>query len=149
MEGRWRIAQFAAAFLGLAISAYLTLYHYAGVPLVCSAHGLVDCASVLNSQYAYVFGLPLALYGVVFFIVEFAVLLRRNSDGIALWNMIGAGAVVYFVDIERMVGHICEWCTAVHIIVIFLLGISLYDVLRKPSDQSHVASAYYGDSLVP
>ncbi len=128
---RMRKAQLAASILGLVIAVYLTLYHYAGVPLVCSSQGVINCESVLNSQYAYVLGLPIALFGVVFFAVELGALLNGNLDAILIWNIIGLGAVFYFLYIEKTVGHICMWCTAVHILVIFLVGTSAYEMLRK------------------
>ncbi len=128
---RMRKLQFMAAGIGLVIAAYLTLYHYSGVPLVCSSQGVINCESVLNSQYAYVLGLPIALYGVVFFAVEILALYKGNLDAILIWNLAGLGSIFYFLYIEKLVGHICIWCTAVHILVIFLVGTSAYEMLRK------------------
>lgn len=131
MHDRIRVAQFVAALLGLLIATYLTLYHYAGIPLVCSSQGLINCESVLNSPYAYLFGLPIAVYGIVFFVGEFVALLTKHADVIAIWNLIGVGSVVYFVYLERMIGKICIWCTGVHVIVVFLFGVSAYQILKK------------------
>lgn len=130
MVGRTGIAQYVLAVIGLSISIYLTLYHYAGVPLVCSNSGIIDCASVLNSQYAFVFGVPIAAFGIIFFVVEFAVLYLSNLDAILIWNLIGIGSVAYFIDIERLVGKICIWCTGVHVTVLLLLAISVYEVWK-------------------
>lgn len=128
---RLRAAEYTAAFLGLAISIYLTLYHYSGVPLVCSESGLIDCASVLNSQYAYILGLPIAVYGIIFFAVAIFLLYFRNIDTILIWDIVGIGSVAYFVDIERIVGHICIWCTSVHVLVVLLFGSAVYRMFRK------------------
>ena len=51
------------ALLGLAISAYLTWVHYAGIEPVCS--GISDCERVQNSSYAELVGIPVAVIGVV------------------------------------------------------------------------------------
>lgn len=129
---RLRIAEYTASVVGLAIAVYLTLYHFAGVPLVCSDSGLINCASVLNSQYAYVFGIPIAVFGIVFFGVAIALLYIRNMDAVMVWDLIGIGSVVYFLDIERLVGHICAWCTMVHVIVLFLFVSAVYRMRKKP-----------------
>jgi uncharacterized membrane protein len=126
-----RFAEYIIAGLGLAISIYLTLYHYAGVPLVCSDSGIINCASVLNSPYAYVFGIPVAVFGIIFFLAMLALLFINSMDAILIWNLIGIGTVVYLLDIERLVGHVCAWCTAVHIIVMVLLMLSLYRMIEK------------------
>ncbi len=121
------------SIIGLAISIYLTLYHYfPSVPLACSNSGIINCANVLNSQYAFIFGLPVALYGIVFFIIEI-VFLFASKKGITLfvWNIIGLGFVIYFLYSEYKVGNICEYCTIVHIIVIALLASSVYLFLKE------------------
>ena len=53
----------ALAVIGLAISAYLTWVHYAGIEPVCS--GISDCERVQNSSYAELVGVPVAVLGVV------------------------------------------------------------------------------------
>ena len=51
------------ALLGLAISAYLTWVHYAGIEPVCT--GISDCERVQSSDYAELIGIPVAVLGVV------------------------------------------------------------------------------------
>jgi uncharacterized membrane protein len=53
----------ALAVLGLAISAYLTWVHYAGIEPVCSS--ISDCERVQSSAYAELAGIPVAVLGVV------------------------------------------------------------------------------------
>lgn len=125
-----RNASIVLALIGLAVSIYLTAYHYLGVRLVCSASGIIDCANVLNSPYAYAFGLPIAAYGIVFFVIELLLLHFNNIDSIFVWNGIGIGAVLYFIYIEWKVGYICAWCTSVHIVVLCLLLLSVNQVMK-------------------
>jgi uncharacterized membrane protein len=125
-------ASYAAATLGFLISLYLTLYHYIGIPLACSTSGgLIDCASVLNSPYAYILGIPMAVFGMIFFAVFLILLYINNKDSILIWNLIGIGTVVYLLDIEHIVGHICIWCTAVHVLVLALLVLTIYRTIHK------------------
>ena len=51
------------ALFGLAISAYLTWVHYAGIEPVCSS--ISNCERVQSSDYAELVGVPVALIGVV------------------------------------------------------------------------------------
>ena len=48
---------------GAALTAYLTFQKVTGAPVVCLASG--GCGSVLNSDYATVFGIPLSLLGLL------------------------------------------------------------------------------------
>lgn len=51
------------SFLGLADSMYLTVKHYSGGEVIC---GLVTgCERVLTSNYAEFFGVPVALFGIL------------------------------------------------------------------------------------
>ena len=108
--------------LGLLISIYLTAYHYAGVPLVCSDQGVINCANVLNSPYAVLFGVPIAVLGLVFFLAEILVILKfKNKDWVVLYNTVGIGFVIYYIYTEYLVGSVCIYCTAVHLITLALL----------------------------
>jgi uncharacterized membrane protein len=126
-----RKIQFLLAIVGLGISVYLTLYHYAGIPLVCSASGLINCESVLNSPLSSVFGIPIAVLGLVFFGAELALLFIQNIDGVIIWNLIGVGSVIYFVYLESVIGKICIWCTGVHLVVVALFGLAAYELMKK------------------
>lgn len=120
------------SILGMLISIYLTAYHYiGGVPLICQNSGVINCANVLNSQYAILFGIPIAVFGIAFFIIELLLLWYKNDGITLLWNFLGLGSVIYFVYAEYMVGNICEYCTMVHIIVIILLSLSIYKFLKS------------------
>ena len=44
------VAIVAMAVAGLAISIYLTTVHYAGVPLVCTNTGTIDCSAACVSR---------------------------------------------------------------------------------------------------
>lgn len=122
---RWSRSALAAA--GFAVSAYLTIVHYdAHVPLACSTRGIVDCAQVVTSPQSVWFGLPVAAFGLLWFAVALALALARQTPGLlranAVWTLIGAAVVVYLVYLELLViGRICLWCTAVHVLVLALL----------------------------
>jgi uncharacterized membrane protein len=126
----YRLARLLLAGAGLAISAYLTALHYdRAIPLVCTAGGRIDCGAVLTSPSSQVFGLPVALFGVAWFFLAGTLVLAHDRPGAPAWlrhatlawMLAGCGAVVYLVYAElALVGHICLWCTAVHVLVLAL-----------------------------
>jgi len=127
-------ARLVLALIGLAIAGYLTLLHFdSNVPLLCAAGSRINCETVLTSSSAIVFGVPVAVWGVAWFGVTLvlavlsiragpagrAPLLRSVSLG---WTLIGTGGVLWLLYQEMgVIGKICAWCTAVHVIVLSLV----------------------------
>ena len=138
-------ARVALAALGVAISAYLTLLHYdSKIPLVCSSGSLVNCEQVLTSSSSMVLGVPVAAFGLLWFVVAIALVwgslrpregrpeppgLRALSLG---WTATGTASVLWLIYEELgVVGKVCAWCTAIHLIVLALLVLQvLSDPLR-------------------
>jgi uncharacterized membrane protein len=132
---------------GLGISAYLTLLHYdSDIPLVCSSGTFVDCATVLNSPSSVVMGVPVAVWGLIWFAVAagLAVLFLRQppeakpralrTAGLG-WSLGGAAGVLWLVYQEiAIVGRLCAWCTAVHLIVLALLVVEIQQADRAQRD---------------
>ena len=108
------------AFAGLADSAYIAQHEVSGTPLLCNINNLSGCNIVATSPYSHLFGIPLAVYGVVFYGIIFALaalelvifdrLLRRFLQGMAF---IGVIASLYFTLIQVFViGALCVYCLA-------------------------------------
>ncbi len=141
---RWIRPTLAA--IGVVIAGYLTLLHFdSSVPLYCSNTGVIDCAQVLTSAQSVVLGLPVALYGLVWFIVALWLLWGAGAVGgwkeraANIWTLIGAAVVVYLVYTELLViGKICIWCTSVHIIV---LAIFVLQTLAPPRPEPDAGAA--------
>jgi len=75
--GGLRALSAAVALVGLGIATYLTVVHYAGGTPVCAiAHG---CATVQQSQYAALAGVPVAVLGVAGYLALLASLLRDGE----------------------------------------------------------------------
>ncbi|HVC15294.1 MAG TPA: vitamin K epoxide reductase family protein [Acidimicrobiales bacterium] len=131
---RWRTyAALGLALVGLGVSCYLTVAHFSGASLVCSGSGLVNCEKVTTSAQSYFLGVPVALWGLIFFVAMTAVNLPvawRSADrrlhGLRL--AMGAGGicfVLYLVSAEFLIiKNICLWCTGVHVVT-FLLFVLL------------------------
>ncbi len=125
------------AVIGIGISIYLTTVHYAKVPLICSATGTVDCASVLKSPYGLVPGtsLPITFPGMLWFAVAGGiagmVLLAAMrgtrppawwSTALKGWGIVGFLSIFYLIYAEIVkLHHICAWCTVIHTLVVATL----------------------------
>ncbi len=133
----------ALALGGLAIAGYLTLLHYdTSVPLMCTVGSLVNCETVLTSPSSVVLGIPVAVWGLVWFVVALALALlalrappRGMSPalhGAALaWTSIGTLTVLWLVYQELgVIGRICAWCSAIHALV---LALFVVEVLSDPA----------------
>lgn len=57
----------ATAFAGFLVSLYLTILHYQGISPICLI--LEGCEKVLTSRYAELGGIPIALFGTIFYLL--------------------------------------------------------------------------------
>lgn len=120
----------AASVLGVGVSAYLTFEHFtASATLACPDTGAVSCAKVTTSSYSTVFGIPVAVLGLAYFLTLTALCLpqawRSSHRWIRLVRLvsvsIGAGFVIYLLWAELFrVDAICLWCTGVHLLALTL-----------------------------
>jgi uncharacterized membrane protein len=71
-----RLGTLTLSVIGLSLSIYLSITHFAGTQILyCSAGGFVNCAQVTTSPQSYMFAVPVAFYGVVFFVAQVALCL--------------------------------------------------------------------------
>ncbi|HEX6351147.1 MAG TPA: vitamin K epoxide reductase family protein [Candidatus Dormibacteraeota bacterium] len=127
MDRRLQLIQ-VAALAGTAISAYLTLTHYQALPLACPSGGVVDCGLVTQSRYGVIPGtaLPTSLLGILFFAGALALAAARRFGLLAAWCAGGLLVVLYLVYVElALLRHICEWCTAAHVLVLAMLLVAI------------------------
>ncbi|MDB5237547.1 MAG: Vitamin epoxide reductase family protein [Parcubacteria group bacterium] len=123
-------------FLGLADAWYLTQAALDGTALSCSFNGLAvlsGCNQVAQSVYSHFMGLPLALYGVVFYGVLFIIaavlfvlpirILYRAA--IAL-GVIGIVLSLYLVVLQIFViKALCVYCLASMAIALLIFFVTL------------------------
>jgi uncharacterized membrane protein len=135
--GRWLPAwvapvTLALAAAGLAVSVYLTLVHYTTtVKLACSTTGVVNCEKVTTSPQSMLAGVPVALLGVVFFVVAGLLCLpvawRSQAPAVRVarigWTVAGVAMVLHLVYAELFqIDAVCLWCTSVHVITVILFA---------------------------
>ena len=98
------------ALLGLAISAYLTWVHYAGIEPVCT--GISDCERVQSSDYAELVGIPVAVLGLVGYSAILASLWTRvEVTALLSYFAVAFSAYLTWAELFR-IEAICQWCVA-------------------------------------
>lgn len=104
--------------VGMLISVYLVYVHYNPGALVCLHSGIINCASVITSQYSVVFGVPLAVYSLVWFVAAF-ILIYFNREGVIteIWLLIGIGGIIYSISSMYSIGEICIYCSMLDVII--------------------------------
>jgi uncharacterized membrane protein len=121
------------AFLGFADSAYLTADHYFHLPLPCSVtHG---CETVLTSPYSMVGPVPLAAFGVLYYlgVLGFALFLytartvsRTERSLLAAALVVGLLCSIGFEALQAFVIHaLCLYCLGSAIDTLILAGLAV------------------------
>ncbi|MBB5955424.1 putative membrane protein [Saccharothrix tamanrassetensis] len=128
----------ALSIAGLAVSAYLTVTHFSADALLCAEGEVVDCGTVTTSEQSEFLGIPVAVLGLAFF--AFITLLclpvawrDRRLHWLRLGSVgVGVLFVVWLIAAEFvLIGKICLWCTAVHVITLALAGVLVTAALRR------------------
>jgi uncharacterized membrane protein len=134
------VAILVLAFLGIANAAYLAQHELAGTPLICNIQNLSGCNTVAASPYANIWGIPVAVYGVIFYAVIFAIaalelfifdrFLRRV---IQILTVIGVIAELGFTFIQvYLIQALCVYClTSAAIMFFILLFASIIEPVRR------------------
>ncbi len=129
-------------FIGIYDAGYLTIEHYRDTIPPCSLHNIfADCGRVLRSQYAVIFGVPLALLGLVHYVTLLGFTLiafRFQKWWSKYWLLIQtAGGLlfsIYLVYLQLFVIRaICPYCmlSAVVSTLLFILIQILFFRERK------------------
>jgi uncharacterized membrane protein len=117
---------------GIGISGYLTYVHYAGLRPVCGiSHG---CETVQTSAYAALLGMPVALLGLITYVVIFVSLRLRGERPLLTsyaLTLIAFAFSVYLTYRELFTIHaICSWCVSSAIVFTLLAIVGSRRVLH-------------------
>jgi uncharacterized membrane protein len=126
----------ALALAGIFISLYLTLYKLGVIgELSCS---IGSCETVNTSKWSRFLGLPVAAWGLLFYLDVFAVALlstfprfedeRAFSIVLVAESLVGVLFSAWLTYLELGVIHaICIWCVTSAVIVTLILLVSVLD----------------------
>ncbi len=129
---RWvGVAAFALSLIGVGLSTYMTIAHFTEATiLACSGGGELSCTAVTTSPQSMFLGIPVAVVGLGYFVVMSALtspqLWRRRDLWLARVRTVlavaGMAFVLWLVAAEILIiGHICLWCTGVHVVMVALV----------------------------
>lgn len=136
-----------ASLVGFGIAVYLTFEHYtSSSSLACSDNGAINCLKVTTSSFSAVGGVPVAVLGLVFFVVMTALQLPRMWQrpdrylrGFRVaWCLVGVGSVIYLLSAELFaIDAICLWCTAIHVITVVVFATTVYATTSYVIDDAY------------
>lgn len=116
--------------LGFVDAGYLTYEHYASASneVVCYFGMFSDCGRVLKSKYSEIYGVPLAVLGLIQYstiiLASFFTLISKRRIGkyfLLLLTLVGVVASTYFVYLQLLViGSLCLYCMASALISVTL-----------------------------
>jgi uncharacterized membrane protein len=140
MTARTRALLLAFAVLGLAAASYSSFVHYrmltqSGYSSLCDINATVSCTDVYESQYGSVFGVPVAIFGVVFFAIVLALVgvagragspARDNVPGyVFVMSTLALAFALYLAYASYFVLHkFCIFCAINYVAVIGLFVVS-------------------------
>ncbi len=110
--------------LGIMISIYMFYAKLNTSALVC---GISPCYVVNESQYSYLFGIPLSAYGVAFYLLIFILALLMKKYLLFWISLFGVLFSVYLTYLEFFVIHAwCQWCVTSALLTLFIfIGASI------------------------
>lgn len=140
LRGRgWRATTtLLLSLAGLGLAAFLTWGHYFDQGAISNSckgafgavsGGAIDCGAVTTSSWSMILGVPVALWGALFFVFMVAINSPQAWRSPSIWvarlrlaaSATGIAFVVYLVAVELLaVGKICIYCTGVHLIMFAL-----------------------------
>jgi len=130
-----RIGVAVVALAGIGVAGYLTYVHYQPEALVCTVGG--GCETVQESSYAELFGVPVALLGLLGYVAVLVLvvwdseLARTLAAAVALTAV---GFVVYLIVLQAFVIDAwCIWCLVNDLVIVPLLAIGTVWRVRRMS----------------
>jgi uncharacterized membrane protein len=130
------------SLLGLFVGAYLSLYKFGYIGTLSCSVG--SCETVQTSRWSVFLGLPVATWGVGFYVLMLALSIAglqpqyEDSARLSLVMLLLTGWGVLFTAwlnyLEGFVIHAwCEWClgSAAFVLVLFALSVADYRHLRS------------------
>jgi uncharacterized membrane protein len=123
-ERTLRTAAALIALTGLGVAIYITIADSGGGHPACVAGG-TGCQTVANSSYSHLFGVNVAVFGIVGYVgLLGAVAIPGDAGrfGGLLLALVGFGFSAYLTYLELFViDAICQWCVASAVLMTLVL----------------------------
>jgi len=131
----------AAAALGIAVSAYAVQVHHvvaAGGQSACGISATVNCDAVIGSKFGVILGLPLGIWGMVYFALMILTAINDQKTSLRQATLMrlalaaaGFVAVLGLAYISYIVIRVtCPVCMIIHVIITLTFLYSLFETWR-------------------
>jgi vitamin-K-epoxide reductase (warfarin-sensitive) len=133
----------ALTVVGVYLAVCALQIHYSTGVTPCSINDIWDCGAVNRGPYSVIFGVPVALIGIIGYIFLFVV------EGLKYWRLMAVASIgalgfsLYLTHIEASVLQTwCQYCVGslITISLITLLAIIQLIVQRRPRAQESEAA---------
>ncbi|MEW6029983.1 MAG: vitamin K epoxide reductase family protein [Chloroflexota bacterium] len=133
----------ALVIVGLLVSIYMTVYKLTSNDAMCLGSG--DCSTVNASRYSEVYGIPVAVLGIVGYTAILVVHFLENrgaffkqNAALLIFGMALTGFLftVYLIYVEiALIKALCPFCIASQVTMTIVFVISLIRVIQQPSQE--------------
>jgi len=137
---RIEITLIALAIIGLLVSVYMTIYKITSNDNMCI--GSKDCSVVNASRYSELYGIPVAVFGVVGYAVILAVLWFERNPGFFKQNgtmllfglsLTGFLFTLYLIFLEiALIKAYCPFCITSQAAMTIIFILSVIRLVRQP-----------------
>ena len=130
------------ALIGVFVATYLTLFKIGMIgQLTCT---IGSCTTVQSSKWAIFLGLPVAAWGVLFYLTVLVVAIVGSQEryfdtyGISLFLVVSSGwGTLFSLWLTYLEGFVirawCQWCVVSAVLVLFIFILSVLDLLELRS----------------
>jgi uncharacterized membrane protein len=140
MEKRLSQLAIILTIIGLLVSIYMTIYKITSNDSMCIGSG--DCKTVNASRYAEIYGIPVAVLGIVGYSAILAVLLLERKPGFFQQNgtllffglsLTGFLFTLYLIFVETvLIKAYCPFCITSQTAMTIIFIISVIHLVRQP-----------------
>ena len=140
MEKRLSQLAIALTVIGLLVSIYMTIYKITSNDNMCI--GSKDCSLVNASRYSEVYGIPVAVLGVIGYSAILAVLLLeqkisflQQNGSMAFFGLSLTGFLftLYLIFVEvTLIKAYCPFCITSQVAMTLIFFLSVIRVVRQP-----------------
>ena len=136
-ERRLRRTIGVLTLIGFAIATYLTIIHYSGDAPLCLASG--GCEKVQSSEWAKLFGIPVAVIGLSGYVLIFISLFVPDESGrllTATLAIVGFAFSAYLTYRELFdIKAICQWCVGNAVVMTVIAVFAAWMLIRGPDTE--------------
>lgn len=142
MDKKLYWASIVLTVVGVAVAAYMTIYKWTANDSMCLGSG--ECATVNASPYSEVYGIPVALVGLVGYLAILAILWLETRQKFFKENgplmIFGLGLTgfafnIYLVYLEfYVIKALCPFCVASQITMTILFVLAVIRLVRQPAN---------------